>query len=108
MREILDVLLGDGLGDAGHAAGVVGARARLEGFRAMVARAGGLGRERGRLGARRVAVGAVAGAASLGLALAGGEIGVRSGGEAEEKQKGRPGGGLPGLHISGQREYYDA
>src|SRR2546427_4201383 len=32
MREILDVLLGDGLGDAGHAAGVVGARARLEGF----------------------------------------------------------------------------
>src|SRR5205814_3311053 len=26
------VLLGDGLGDAGHAAGVVGARARLEGF----------------------------------------------------------------------------
>src|SRR6266849_3070090 len=32
MREILDVLLGDGLGDAGHAAGIVGARARLEGF----------------------------------------------------------------------------
>src|SRR5204862_414709 len=31
MREILDVLLGDGLGDAGHAAGIVGARARLEG-----------------------------------------------------------------------------
>src|SRR5882762_3134677 len=32
MREILDVPLGDGLGDAGHAAGIVGARARLEGF----------------------------------------------------------------------------
>src|SRR6266496_1626591 len=32
VREILDVLLGDGLGDAGHAAGVVGARARLEGL----------------------------------------------------------------------------
>src|SRR5438876_84829 len=32
MREILDVLLGDGLGDARHAAGIVGARARLEGF----------------------------------------------------------------------------
>src|SRR6267143_297534 len=32
MREILDVLLGDGLGDAGHAAGIVGARARLEGL----------------------------------------------------------------------------
>src|SRR5437773_11367237 len=32
MREILDVLLGDGLGDAGHAAGIVVARARLEGF----------------------------------------------------------------------------
>src|SRR5437879_11322391 len=32
MREILDVLLGDGLGDAGHAAGIVCARARLEGF----------------------------------------------------------------------------
>src|SRR5712692_11950105 len=30
--EILDILLGDGLGDAGHAARVVGARARLEGF----------------------------------------------------------------------------
>src|SRR6058998_944733 len=32
MREILDVLLGDGLGDAGHAAGIVCAHARLEGF----------------------------------------------------------------------------
>src|SRR6266436_530860 len=32
MREILDVLLGDGLGDAGHVAGIVGARARLEGL----------------------------------------------------------------------------
>src|SRR5260221_687285 len=32
MPEILDVLLGDGLGDAGHAAGIVVARARLEGF----------------------------------------------------------------------------
>src|SRR5260370_4058600 len=32
MREILDVLLGDGLGDARHAAGIVGARARLEGL----------------------------------------------------------------------------
>src|SRR5882672_10996915 len=32
VREILDVLLGDGLGNAGHAAGIVGARARLEGL----------------------------------------------------------------------------
>src|SRR5262245_35359955 len=32
MRQVLDVLLADGLGDAGHAAGVVGARARLEGL----------------------------------------------------------------------------
>src|SRR6266704_674435 len=33
VREILDVLLGDGLGDAGHAARIVGARARLECFK---------------------------------------------------------------------------
>src|SRR5712691_10520122 len=32
MREILDILPGDGLGDAGHAAGIVCAHARLEGF----------------------------------------------------------------------------
>src|SRR6266508_6351514 len=32
VREILDVLLGDGLGNARHAAGIVGARARLEGL----------------------------------------------------------------------------
>src|SRR5439155_18910636 len=67
-----------------------------------------LARKRRKQGDHRVAVGAVAGAAGFGFALAGGEIGVRSGGEDEEKQKGRPGGGLPGLHISGQREYYDA
>src|SRR6266581_1123552 len=35
VREILDVLLGDGLGDAGHAAGIVGARARLEGLKLL-------------------------------------------------------------------------
>src|SRR5258708_30345015 len=32
MREILDVLLGVCLGDAGHGAGIVGAPARLEGL----------------------------------------------------------------------------
>src|SRR5213594_2355996 len=195
MREILDVLLGDGLGDAGHAAGIVGARARLEGFELLdhvlgalacdtrnlvlpgessqvahgakdfvgllpaagdarrvrlegdglrflrgkvfgeiehvlarklrherrhrrfaapaflevlqlkVEIAGGLARQHRKLGDRRVAVGAVAGAAGLGFALAGGEIGVRSGGEDEEKQKGRPAGGLSSLHTSGQGEY---
>src|SRR6266581_5057351 len=198
MREILDVLLGDGLGDARHAAGIVGARARLEGFELLdhvlgvlardtrnlvlpgeppqvahgaqhffrlllsagdarrvrlegdglrflrgevfgeiehvpggelrhhrrhrgfaapaflevfqlkVEIARGLARKRRKQGDHRVAVGAMAGAAGLGFALAGGEIGVRSGGEDEEKQKGRPGGSLPGLHISGQREYDDA
>src|SRR5438034_6067898 len=198
MREILDVLLGDGLGDARHAAGIVGARARLEGFelldhvlgvlardpgnlvlpgespqvahgaqhffrlllsardarrvrlegdglrflrgkvfgeiehvlarklrhelrhRRLAAPAflevfqlkveipGGLARQHRKLGDRRVAVGAVAGAAGLSFAFAGAEIGVRGVEENEEKQKGRPGGGLPGLHISGQREYYDA
>src|SRR5437660_5492384 len=178
MREILDVLLGDGLGDAGHVAGIVGARARLEGFelldhvlgvlacdtrdlvlpgessqvahgaqhlfgfllaagdarrvrlegdglrflrgkvfgeiehvlggelrderrhRGFAAPAflevfqlkidipGGLARQHRKLGDRRVAVGAMAGAAGLGLALAGGEIGVRRRNEGEEKSRG--------------------
>src|SRR6267143_730481 len=195
MREILDVLLGDGLGDAGHAAGIVGARARLEGFELLdhvirvlacdtrnlvlpgessqvahgakdivgllpaagdarrvrlegdglrflrgkvfgeiehvpggelrderrhrrlaapaflevlqlkVEIAGGLACEHRKLGDRRVAVGAMAGAAGFGLALSSLEIGVRGVEENEEKQKGRPAGGLSSLHISGQGEY---
>src|SRR6266853_1250384 len=195
MREILDVLLGDGLGDAGHVAGVVSARERLEGFelldhvlgvlardarnlvlplhaaqvahgaqhlvglflpardarrvrpererlrllRGEVVReiehvlarklrderrhrrlaaptflevlqlkieiAGGLAGEDRKLAARRVAVGAVTGRARPGLALPRRRIGVRSVEENEEKQKGRPAGGLPGLHTSGQSEY---
>src|SRR6266853_425178 len=178
MREILDVLLGDGLGDAGHVAGIVGARARLEGlelldhvlgvlardtrnlvlpgesaqvahgaqhffgllpsagdarrvrvegdglgllrrkvfgeiehvlggelrhhrrhrglaapallevFQLKVQIAGGLAREHRKLGDRRVAVGAMARGAGFGLALAGGEIGVRRRQEREEKSQG--------------------
>src|SRR6266478_7577073 len=49
MREILDVLLGDGLGDAGHAAGIVGARARLEGFELLDHVLGVLARDAGDL-----------------------------------------------------------
>src|SRR5258706_8146732 len=195
MREILDVLLGDGLGDAGHAAGIVVARARLEGFELLdhvlgvlacdtrnlvlpgessqvahgakdfvgllpaagdarrvrlegdglrflrgkvfgeiehvpggelrderrhrrlaapaflevlqlkVEIAGGLACEHRKLGDRRVAVGAMAGAAGFGLALSSLEIGVRGVEENEEKQKGRPAGGLSSLHTSGQGEY---
>src|SRR5204862_2423205 len=49
MREILDVLLGDGLGDARHAAGIVGARARLEGFELLDHVLGVLARDPGNL-----------------------------------------------------------
>src|SRR6266581_92757 len=195
MREILDVLLGDGLGDARHAAGIVGARARLEGFELLdhvlgvlardtrnlvlpgeppqvahgaqhffrlllsagdarrvrlegdglrflrgevfgeiehvpggelrhhrrhrgfaapaflevfqlkVEIAGGLAREHRKLAGRRVAVGAMAGGAGRGLALPRRGVGVRGVKEDEEKQKGRPGGGLSDLHVSGQGEY---
>src|SRR6267378_4070352 len=137
MREILDVLLGDGLGDAGHAAGIVCAHARLERFELLdhvlrvlagdasrvgpegngllflrgeilgeiehvlggelrhdrrhcgfaapallevfqlkVEIAGGLAREHRKLSGRRVSVGAMAGGAGFGLALARSEIGV--------------------------------
>src|SRR3989454_523072 len=88
MREILDVLLGDGLGDAGHAAGIVGARARLEVFQLKVEIAGGLAREHRKLSGRRVSVGAMAGGAGFGLALALSEIGVRRREESEEKAQG--------------------
>src|SRR5712691_7794929 len=198
MREILDVLLGDGLGDAGHVAGIVGARARLEGFelldhvlgvlardarnlvlplhaaqvahgaqhlvglflpsrdarrvrsererlrllRGEVVReiehvlarklrderrhrrlaaptflevlqlkieiAGGLAGEDRKLAARRVAVGAVTSRARPGFGLPRRRIGVRGVEENEEKQKGRPAGGLSSLHASGQREHDDA
>src|SRR6266516_4083970 len=49
MREILDVLLGDGLGDARHASGIVGARARLEGFELLDHELGVLARDPGNL-----------------------------------------------------------
>src|SRR6266581_1474863 len=178
VREILDVLLGDGLGDAGHAARIVGARARLECFElldhvlGLLARdarnlvltgespqvahgaqhffgllpaagdarrvgpegnglrflrgevlgeiehvlggelrhdrrhrgfaapallevfelkveiAGGLAREYRNLSGRRVSVGAMAGGAGFGLALARSEIGVRRREESEEKAQG--------------------
>src|SRR2546422_819621 len=179
MREILDVLPGDGLGDAGHAAGIVGAHARLEGFELLdhvlrmlagdarnlvlpgessqmahgaqdlvglllaagdargvgpegnglrflrgevlgeiehvlggelrhdrrhrgfaapallevfqlkVEIAGGLAREHRKLSGRRVSVGAMAGGAGFGLALARSEIGVRPRQENEEKAQGK-------------------
>src|SRR6266478_6194998 len=198
MREILDVLLGDGLGDAGHAAGIIGARARLEGFQLLdhvlgvlagdarnlvlpressqvahgaqhlfglllaagdarriraerkrlrllggevvgkiehifarelcderrhrwvappvllevlqlkVEVAGCLAGEDRELAARRIAVRTVAGGARRGLALPRRGVGVCGVKDDEEKQKGRPAGGLSGVHVSGQGEYDDA
>src|SRR5882762_3492295 len=70
------------------------APAFLEVFQLKVEIAGGLARERRKLGDHRVAVGAMAGAAGFGLALASREIGVRGVEQSEEKQKGRPAGGL--------------
>ena len=64
------------------------AAAFLEVFQLKVEIAGGLAREHRKLGDHRVAVGAMAGGAGFGLALAGGEIGVRRRQESEEEAQG--------------------
>jgi len=50
----------------------------------------------------------MAGGAGRGLALPRRGVGVGGVKEDEEKQKGRPGGGLSGPHVSGQGEHHHA
>src|SRR6266705_1344721 len=90
MREILDVLLRDGLGDAGHAAGIVGARARLEGFELLDHVLGVLAGDTRNLVLPREPSEVAHGAQHLfGLLLARDGIGVRRRREREKKAQGK-------------------
>src|SRR5207244_2260539 len=96
MREILDVLLGDGLGDAGHAAGIVCAHARLEGFELLDHVLRVLAGDARNLVLPGESSQMAPGAQDLvGLLLAAGdargvgESGVRSGEESDEKAQGK-------------------
>src|SRR6266851_1354719 len=74
---------------ATRAASARNAPAFLEVLQLKIEIAGGLAREHRKLAGRRVAVGAMAGGTSLGLALAPGEIGVRRRQASEDKSQGK-------------------